>query len=97
MNTNENFISLEGEIPPAEEAPPSEEAPPANAAVEDEVAPAAEEDIDPKGTWRIISNPGKTSTSEGVDASITIEIGKGEYMHKPRVMWIKENPKTHIY
>ena len=33
---------------------------------------------------------GKTETSEGVDASITISIGRGDILHKPRVMWIKD-------
>ena len=72
------------ETPPTEEAPPVEEAPPAeDAPAEEAEAPAAEEDDrDPNGTWRILKNPGEAKTSEGVNASITIEVGRGEVLHK---------------
>ena len=71
------------ETPPTEEAPPVEEAPPADDAPAEE-APVEEEvdDRDPNGTWRILKNPGEAKTSEGVNASITIEVGRGEVLHK---------------
>ena len=72
------------ETPPTEEAPPVEEAPPADEAPAEEAAPVEEEDDrDPNGTWRILKNPGEAKTSEGVNASITIEVGRGEVLHKP--------------
>ena len=72
------------ETPPTEEAPPVEEAPPADDAPAEE-APVEEEEVDdrdPNGTWRILKNPGEAKTSEGVNASITIEVGRGEVLHK---------------
>ena len=57
--------------------PPADDAPAEEAPVEEEV-----DDRDPNGTWRILKNPGEAKTSEGVNASITIEVGRGEVLHK---------------
>ena len=70
------------ETPPTEEAPPVEEAPPADDAPAEEAPVEEVDDRDPNGTWRILKNPGEAKTSEGVNASITIEVGRGEVLHK---------------